>query len=83
MIPYVAFGNEELEKCAKITEEGMEIICPHCGQLHKIEYGKNAKTGEKTNSLSFYKCPTTKKTYLAGVDGRLIMGLKGNRSGNV
>lgn len=75
MIPYVTFGGGELKNQPK-TKEGMEIICPDCGQLHKIKYGTNCKTGEKTNDLCCYSCPQTGKTYLAGVNGKLIIGIE-------
>jgi len=75
MTPYVAYGNEELKNQPE-AKKGMEIICPHCGQLHKLEYGTDAKTGEESDTLSFYSCPITGKDYLAGVNGKLIIGLK-------
>ena len=74
-IPYTVYGNNELKNQPE-TEEDMEIICPCCGQLHKIKYGKNADTGEKTSMLSSYFCPETNKSYLAGVNGKLIIGVK-------
>ncbi len=75
MIPYVAYENEELKNQPEV-KKGMEIICPQCGQLHKIKYGKDAKTGEESNVLSFYSCPATNKDYLAGVNGKSIIGIK-------
>ena len=67
----ISFGNEELKNQPEI-KENEEIVCPHCGQLHKIKCGTNVKTGEKTNSLSCYSCPSSRKTYLAGVIGKMI-----------
>ena len=74
-LSYNCFGNEELKNQPK-TEENMEIICPHCGQLHKIRYGRNVDTGEKTSALSSYYCAKTNKNYLASVNNRLIIGIK-------
>jgi len=74
-IPYVTFGYNELKNQPVITE-GMEIICPQCGLLHKIEFGRNIKTGEKTNEVVCYNCNKTGRIYLAGVSGRLIIGIE-------
>jgi len=75
LLSYTTFGEEELENQPK-TEEGMEIICPHCGLLHKIKYGISCSTGKKVDTLSSYSCPQTGKTYLAGVNGKLVIGIK-------
>ena len=74
-IPYVTFGGNELKNQPVMTD-GMEIICPQCGLLHKIKFGRNVKTGEKTNDIACYSCNQTGKTYLAGLGGRLIIGMK-------
>ena len=74
-ISYIAFGNEELKNQPEV-KKGMEIICPQCGQLHKINLAKGVDRGEETTSLCSYNCSTTGKMYLAGVNGKLIIGVK-------
>ncbi len=79
-IPYIKFMNDQLKNQPSIKEND-EIICPHCGQLHKILFGTDVKTKKKTNSLGSYRCG--KKSYLAVVNGKLIMGLKPVCSGKI
>ena len=76
-ISYVTFGGNELKNQPVITE-GMEIICPQCGLLHKIKLGINVETEEK-GDVGFYNCNQTGKIYLAGVGGKLIIGMKRNK----
>lgn len=68
-IPMLAVGSDELGDYL-----GDTIKCPHCGEDHPIENGKekNPKTGEleKSTVLQFYKCGD--KAYLAGIKGRSI-----------
>jgi len=47
-----------------------------CGLLHKSKYGRSGDTGEKSSLISFNKCPSTNKIYLAGVNGKMIIGMK-------
>lgn len=60
-------GNGELRKPIEKT-----VNCPHCGEEHDVEFGKNSITGEISKLLAFYKCPKTNKTYLYGIDGKQI-----------
>ena len=66
----LTIGNNELDALPQL---GNFILCKHCGNRHKIEYGKKIqKDGSKTKSdlLAFYKCKN--KTYLAGINGKDI-----------
>lgn len=67
----LSFGNDELK--AKPTL-GAAITCPHCGELHDIQYGQEQQpngTWQESKSLAFYVC--NDKAYLAGIDGKNIM----------
>lgn len=69
-IPFVAFGNEEL---AKLPALGDKILCPRCGKMHKVVYGKRKlDDGSEVESetIAFYKCRG--KLYLAGIDGKNV-----------
>jgi len=68
---FVAFGNDELEKLPDI-KKGDIIVCPHCGGKHKVEAFKD-KNGNDTNTLA-YECG--EELYLAGVDGKNVMGVR-------
>jgi len=64
----LTFGNEELAESPKL---GNEILCPRCGKMHKIIYGKKVlEDGTKVEykGLAAYKCKG--KLILAGVKGR-------------
>jgi len=80
--PYVGFGNDTLEKSLPL-EIGQEIRCPHCGERHVVEGGTNMKTGEVSDLVMGYYCPETDSTYLAGVNGKSVMGLRADASGEV
>ena len=72
--PMYAIGNEEL---AELPEIGETILCPTCGQLHPVEYGEKVlPDGSKEPSLilAFYRCG--KKSYLAAVNGKSVVGRK-------
>ena len=71
-LPFVAFSNEELEDCEPLGEE---VICPNCGEKHKVEYGEKVlEDGSKVPSklLAFTKCDKNDATYLVGIEGKLI-----------
>jgi len=64
-IPYVAFGNDELKKLPKLNNE---VLCPRCGIMHKIIFGKKVLddgTEVEYKDLAAYKCKG--KLFLAGV----------------
>lgn len=81
-IPYIGFANNELEKQPRIRI-GDGIICPHCEEVHYVHGGINVETKEETDSLLFYRCKKTGKSHLAGISGKLIVGLKTFCSGEI
>lgn len=69
-IPFITFGNDELEK---MPDLGEEIVCPHCGKKHKVEYGKKVlRDGTKVEDkmLAFVQCRD--EIYLVGVNRKDI-----------
>jgi hypothetical protein len=62
----LAIGNGELDSNPPI---GKSIRCPHCNKSHSVKYGKD-KDGVESKLLAFYSCG--EKTYLAGINGRLL-----------
>lgn len=68
-LPFIAFGNAELGDSPPL-HIGEAILCPHCGESHIVEGGKN-EAGEVVDTLLFYKCGDT--SYLAGVGGKNVM----------
>lgn len=77
--PYVGFANDQLENQPTI-KKGDEVICPGCGMLHKIKYGKDSD-GNESDMLGFYNCG--EKIMLASINGKLVTGLKPACSGEV
>lgn len=74
-IPYVAFGNDEIDNSPILGET---ITCRICGKEHSVEYGDRINddgSTTPTKSLAFFKCGD--KSYLCGVNGKDIRrGLK-------
>jgi hypothetical protein len=68
-IPFVAFGNEELERSPRISS-GDFIKCPKCRKMHMVRGGKDAH-GKEDDVLLAYVCGGN--SYLAGVKGRNVM----------
>ncbi len=64
-----SFSNKELGTKPKIAI-GDTITCPRCGGHHTLRGGKNAQTGEETDTILYYLCGD--KAYLAAVTGRLV-----------
>ena len=64
-IPYMAVGNDELGE--KI---GDKAVCPHCGELHVVEFGTDSKTGKISEMLGFVSCEGSR--YLVAIDGKKI-----------
>ena len=62
-LPYVAFGNDELEACDKIAA-GNKVTCDKCGKKHVV-------TEAGDGLLQFVKCRG--KSFLVGVSGRNVM----------
>ena len=75
--PFVSFGNDELENCITV-EDGQQIPCPHCIGAHKLKSATDTETGKKTNLLMFFDC--NGKTYLGAVNGRMVIGLRQNKT---
>lgn len=69
-IPFVAFGNDELEKKPELTKYD-SIKCAECGQTHRMECGIDQKTGKESDLILFYTCGP--KSYLAGVAGKSVL----------
>jgi hypothetical protein len=64
-IPFVAFGNDEIEK---MPEAKNYIIHKLCGKKHKIKYGTT--DGKENRMLGFINCG--RKAYLATINGKEI-----------
>ena len=64
-----SIGNEELEALPVL---GKTIECPHCGEVHDVQYGKGSD-GRETNAIAFYKCGEV--LYLCGIGGRNVMSM--------
>jgi hypothetical protein len=73
--PYVAFGNEDLDKLAEV-HAGQSILCPKCLGYHEL---RACDDGSET--LLWYKCGD--KPYLGAVKNRLVVGVKPTFSGEV
>jgi hypothetical protein len=82
--PYIGFGQDQLDD-ALDAADGDEILCPKCGQGHVIRAayatGEDGETKTDGFYLLFYKCGD--KDYLAGVNGKLTMGIKPQVSGSL
>jgi len=61
-VPFVAFGNEELEEKPFARDT---VICKVCGKEHRIHYRNNREVG-------FITCPDNGGEYLVAVKGKLI-----------
>jgi hypothetical protein len=70
-IPYTGFSNTALGTYPEV-KAGDLIDCPHCGEKHLLK-------DSEPPLLLFYSCG--KYTYLAGVAGRSILGMKPNVPG--
>jgi len=66
-IPFVAFSNNELDEK---QPAGDKAKCPKCGKNHKIEYGKDKKTGKISKMIGFVNCG--KNCYMVSLDGKII-----------
>lgn len=78
-IPFIAFGNDELKK---MPDLGKEVVCPHCGRKHKVEYGKKVLSdGKKVEDkmLAYVQCGD--EVYLVGVNGKDITSRLNFRGG--
>lgn len=66
-IPYVAFGNDELNNADKL---GKTITCDKCGKRHRVKTIRS-KTGNTT--LQVYRCKGN--VYMCGINGVDIRGI--------
>jgi len=84
-IPYLTVGNDELEGRPSIYKDDI-IQCSHCDGTHKVALGMSRKWNNElqcleeeeteSNSMQFYSCSKTGKTYLCGVDNRAMDGVE-------
>lgn len=81
--PYVAFSNKKtLDGLPKI-QAGDLIVCSVCQKKHAVEPPTPTDDADEASSLLlFYTCPETRGSYLAAVNGRNILGIKGRVSGS-
>lgn len=63
--PFIAIGNDELG-----GEVGDAATCPHCRELHPLEYGTTG--GRENRQLGFVKCPGSQQAYLVSLGGRAV-----------
>lgn len=69
-VPFVAVGPDELGDAV-----GEFAYCKVCGNNHPVEYGhKVLADGTRVPSklLAFINCTESGKSYLVGIDGKLI-----------
>lgn len=70
----IAIGNNELGA----PVENDEIVCPHCGKTHQLEYGTSRmlmpdRTWSEpvvSKTTGFYKCEG--QLYLGSINGRAV-----------
>ncbi len=67
-IPFVAFGNEELEEMPFATE-GDRVDCPRCRKKHRLKCGTT--DGKKNCMIMFFRC--NRVAYLGALNGRLVI----------
>lgn len=70
-IPFVAFGNDEL---GEEVHAGDWIVCPICGDFHKLTGGTDGETGEPSELILGYKCG--EDSCLAAVGCKIVDGIK-------
>lgn len=72
-----AIGNDELAPRPRIAI-GSEISCSHCGERHVLRGSRkvlpDGTLDAPSDMLLTYTCG--EKSYLAGVDGKLLPGLE-------
>lgn len=75
--PYVGYSNASLAKCPKVVP-GQYFRCEKCARKHRLQTGKN-RSGSSV--LMFYRCKGA--SYLGAVDGKLIVDIKPDVSGDL
>ena len=73
--PYIGYGGDQLENCLQV-EIGDWVLCPHCGEPHQL-FGCD----DGSDEMLFYRCGN--QPYLAGIMGRLVVGIEPCCSGQV
>ena len=77
MTPFLVVGNEE-----KGDEYHTHVQCPECGGVHKLDFPETRRLKDdgtwtdlvETKEVAFYVCG--EDSYLAGVGGQYVRGLK-------
>ena len=70
----LSFSNDEIKSLPEVPKDG-NVVCPHCGEVHKIGYGEKKNddgTYSPSNSLGFIKCPENGSNYIVSLNGALI-----------
>ena len=75
--PYIGFDNGSLEGQPDLSV-GDTIQCPNCESTHKVSGGDGIP---QSDILLMYICGD--RGYLAGVHGKLVIGLKSDVSGTI
>lgn len=68
----LSISNEELENLPPLKDMAE---CPGCKEMHPIEYGDKVLpdgTSEESKDIAFIKCPTSGKSYLVGICGKML-----------
>ena len=89
--PFIGFSNNTLKELSRVNI-GDPIVCPNCGNIHtlkdperttKYDYttGKYVEFSKETPILMFYKCEDS--LYLGAVDGKLVVGVGADVSGEI
>lgn len=69
-IPYFAIRNDELAKMPELKDE---VLCPRCGKMHKVKYGKRIlENGTKITDRTLVAVRCQGKLLLVGVKGKDI-----------
>jgi hypothetical protein len=69
-VPFVGYTNDTLAALADVRAGDM-VDCPHCPYRHPTS---------GTGDILFFACPTTGRTYLAGVGGKNVIGVEPDAS---
>lgn len=73
--PFIGFSGEKLSKLPEV-KIGNTIECTKCGEDHILE---GADDGSEL--LLFYRCGG--KSYLGAINGRAVVGVKSDVSGEI
>lgn len=76
-LPFVAFGNDELQPLPLAPEEGGLVECPCCHHRHGIHWGRT-EDGSPTRLLGAVSC-VNGESYLVAVAGKLLASKEASR----